>query len=312
MRPLTRPGHGRTRRARSLQNLRILWKKRRRTRKKMRAFQGAEVVLVAYAKSGRTWLSVMISHLAHQKFGTEPSDLISSSEFAQKYPALPRFFLTADNFAPPGLGERELLDLYAARKVVLLVRDPRDIAVSLYYQLTKRASPLARSVFGIPEDLGEIELYDFVCDERFGMPSVIAWLNRWQRWIDEIPEGLKISYEELRAEPVRILGDVSELIGWSCTDEEIAAAVDFASFDKLKALERDRFFQSRRMQPRDSGDSDTYKVRRGKVGGYREDFTPEQVARLDALVAERLDPRLGYGVVAAEDADKRAAGGTRP
>lgn len=278
----------------------------------MRAFQDAEVVLVAYAKSGRTWLSVMISHLAHQKFGTSPSDLVSSSEFAGKYPELPKFFLTADNFAPQGLGEQALLELYAARKVILLVRDPRDIAVSLYYQLTKRASPLARSVFGIPEDLGEIELFDFVCDERFGMPSVIAWLNRWERWIGEIPQGLRISYEELRAEPVRVLGQVSELIGWDCSEQELAAAADFASFDKLKTLERDRFFQSRRMQPRDSGDSDTYKVRRGKVGGYRDDFTPEQIARLDALVAERLDPRLGYGVVASEGSEKGAAQGAAP
>lgn len=278
----------------------------------MRAFQDAEVVLVAYAKSGRTWLSVMISHLAHQKFGTSPNDLVSSSEFAGKYPELPKFFLTADNFAPQGLGEQALLELYAARKVILLVRDPRDIAVSLYYQLTKRASPLARSVFGIPEDLGEIELFDFVCDERFGMPSVIAWLNRWERWIGEIPQGLRISYEELRAEPVRVLGQVSELIGWDCSEQELAAAADFASFDKLKTLERDRFFQSRRMQPRDSGDSDTYKVRRGKVGGYRDDFTPEQIARLDALVAERLDPRLGYGVVASEGSEKGAAQGAAP
>jgi hypothetical protein len=36
-------------------------------------------------------------------------------------------------------------------------------------------------------------------------------------------------------------------------------------------------------------------VRRGKVGGYRNDITPEKIARIDALVTERLDPRLGYG-----------------
>jgi hypothetical protein len=260
------------------------------------------VVLVAYAKSGRTWLSVMVSHIAHQKFGTPPSELISSTEFREKYPQLPKFFLTEDNFAPSGMSERALLDLYAARKVILLVRDPRDIAVSLYYQLTKRASPLARAVFGIPDNLGEVELFDFVCDERFGMPRVIEWLNRWERWIGEIPQGLRITYEELRAEPVRVLGEVSDLIGWHCSEQELAAAVDFASFDKLKALERDRFFQSRRMQPRDAGDTNSYKVRRGKVGGYQDDFTPEQIARIDALVAERLDPRLGYGVETREGA----------
>jgi hypothetical protein len=38
------------------------------------------------------------------------------------------------------------------------------------------------------------------------------------------------------------------------------------------------------------------------VGGYQDDFTPEQIARIDALVAERLDPRLGYGVETREGA----------
>jgi len=35
-------------------------------------------------------------------------------------------------------------------------------------------------------------------------------------------------------------------------------------------------------------------VRKGKVGGYRDFFTEEQCAQLDAMVAE-LDPIFGYG-----------------
>jgi hypothetical protein len=35
-------------------------------------------------------------------------------------------------------------------------------------------------------------------------------------------------------------------------------------------------------------------VRRGKVGGYREDFPPEQVAELEALVRANILPELGY------------------
>ena len=34
--------------------------------------------------------------------------------------------------------------------------------------------------------------------------------------------------------------------------------------------------------------------RRGKVGGYRDYFSPEQVAELEALMRERLSPSLGY------------------
>jgi hypothetical protein len=44
----------------------------------------------------------------------------------------------------------------------------------------------------------------------------------------------------------------------------------------------------------DPADPATFKVRRGKVGGYRDYFSPEQVAEMDALVMEWLSPTLGY------------------
>ena len=106
--------------------------------------------------------------------------MVSSSEFREAYPQLPKFFLTADNFAPPGLDEPALLALCKERKVILLVRDPRDIAVSLYFQLSKRASPLARAVFEVPDDLEAMTFFDFVCDQSVGLPRVIEWLNRWR------------------------------------------------------------------------------------------------------------------------------------
>ena len=94
-------------------------------------------------------------------------------------------------------------------------------------------------------------LFDFVCDKSVGLPRVIEWLNRWRGWIDEIQQGLVISYEDLRADTPRILGQATDLIGWQCSEEELQAAADFAAFDKLKVLEKEKFFQSRRIQPRD-------------------------------------------------------------
>ena len=39
----------------------------------------------------------------------------------------------------------------------------------------------------------------------------------------------------------------------------------------------------------------SFKVRRGKVGGYRDDFTAAESRRIDALVQAELDPVFGYG-----------------
>lgn len=147
---------------------------------------------------------------------------------------------------------------------------------------------------GIPEDLGEMSIFDFACDERFGLPYVIDWLNLWVLWIEEIPSNLLIPYEDLQIQTAAVLARVVDFIGWDCSESEIQAAVDFASFDELRQCERQDFFGSDRLRPRDKQDPDSYKVRRGKIGGYVDYFTPEQVAELDALVVERLTPCLGY------------------
>ena len=53
-------------------------------------------------------------------------------------------------------------------------------------------------------------------------------------------------------------------------------------------------FAGGRMMPRDKDNPDSYKVRRAKVGGYRDYFTDEEVAAIDARVAAELDPLFRY------------------
>ena len=83
-------------------------------------------------------------------------------------------------------------------------------------------------------------------------------------------------------EPVAIL---SELFG---------EAVDFAAFDNLKELERTNFFANSRLTPVDPDDPNSFKVRRGKVGGYIDYFDSEQVASMESLVRQGLDRAFGY------------------
>ena len=48
------------------------------------------------------------------------------------------------------------------------------------------------------------------------------------------------------------------------------------------------------MQAKDVNDPNTFKVRKAKVGGYRDYFDDDQVAELDAMVDSRLMPVFGY------------------
>ena len=48
------------------------------------------------------------------------------------------------------------------------------------------------------------------------------------------------------------------------------------------------------MKPGDASDPSSYKVRRGKVGGWTDYVSEEQAEAIDHLVAETLSPVFGY------------------
>jgi hypothetical protein len=67
----------------------------------------------------------------------------------------------------------------------------------------------------------------------------------------------------------------------------------------MREREREGRFAGTDLTPSDRNDADSFKVRRGVVGGHRDYFDDAQARALDALVAERLDPAFGYGPHAA-------------
>ena len=83
--------------------------------------------------------------------------------------------------------------------------------------------------------------------------------------------------------------------GWTTSAPEIVAdAVEFGSFDHMRQLEESEAFASEKLRPGRRGDVDTYKTRRGQVGGHRDELTGEQIARLDELLAASGASRFGY------------------
>jgi alcohol sulfotransferase len=65
----------------------------------------------------------------------------------------------------------------------------------------------------------------------------------------------------------------------------------------MKQLEQNRVFwlSGLRLRPGDRANPQSYKVRRAKVGGWRDYFDDPEVAAIDALLAARPQPPFGYG-----------------
>ena len=131
-------------------------------------------------------------------------------------------------------------------------------------------------------------------DERFG---VLAIVNTMNAWIDEFSRRdnfTLIRYEALRASPAEYFRDLLAMLGESTPDTAMfQEALEFSRFENMQKLEAAGAFDSNILHPGDVRDPESFKVRRGKVGGYREYLSLEdQKYAADALM--KLDPRFGY------------------
>ena len=269
----------------------------------------ASFLIIGHPKSGNTWLKVMISRLYQMRYDLPESRLINTDEFARKIPEIPRLAATNGYYSYEGeVGK--LLAVGAPdnplrhKPVLFLARNPIDIAVSWYHQFTKRQSrakqELINHFIDHPIDRRTVEMWDFVRHSDIGLPSLIEYENTWARNVQALERGMLVKYEELRAEPVPTLQRIMQLMGEDFSEDEIRAAVEWGSFENLQKLETSGTFNQGGMKLVNAEDPSTYKVRRGKVGGYREDFNAQQVAELEALVRDNILPELGYCRDAAE------------
>jgi len=263
----------------------------------------ASLIIIGHPKSGNTWLKVMLSRLYQVRYNLPASRLMNTDELALKHPAIPRIVNTNGYFSYEDVVGKALapgsLDSPLKRKpVILIARHPCDIAVSWYFQFTRRQSAVKQELINYfidnPIDRRAVEMWEFVRHSDIGLPAIVEFLNLWERSIDHLENGHIIRYEDLRAEPARVLKQVTGIIGEHFSADEIAGAVAWGSFDNLRKLETSGFFKQGGMRLRDRNDETTLKVRRGKVGGFHDYFTPEQAAELEEIVAKRLSPRFGY------------------
>jgi Sulfotransferase domain len=274
-----------------------------------------DLLIIGHPKSGNTWLKVMLSRLYQVRHDLPASLIVTSDELARRYPGIPRITATNGHYSYEGVVGAALApdapDSPLRRKpILLLARHPCDIAVSWYFQFTRRQSAAKQELINAwiehPIDRKTIGMWEFVRHSDIGLVSLIDYLNRWQRNLADLPQALMVRYEDLRAEPAKELRRITDLIGEEFGDQAIGEAVEFGAFDNLRQLESKGFFRQGGLRLRNPKDPESFKVRRAKVGGYRDYFTDQQAAELEALVAERLSPAFGYAPIAAAAAARIA------
>ncbi|MEM0955289.1 MAG: sulfotransferase domain-containing protein [Pseudomonadota bacterium] len=260
--------------------------------------QKADVVIVSFGKSGRTWLRVMVSHLFRVMYGLPEKAILGFDNFHNLDRRVPKVFFTHDNYIKDFTGDFESKAPFYGKRVVLLARDPRDVAVSQFFQWKFRIKPSKVAINNYPPRGSEISLFDFVTGENGGsMKAVCDYLNLWAREAGRVQHFHLLRYEDLRARPGEELRRLLDFMGVDAEDRHVRAAVEYSSYENMKKMESQQQFRlsGGRMMPRDKDNPDSYKVRRAKVGGYRDYFSDDEAALIDSQLQQSLHPRFEYG-----------------
>jgi hypothetical protein len=232
--------------------------------------------VVSHPKSGRTWLRVMLDELG----------------------------IDADytHAGPRRKGYMHYKDLSTQLKrpyerILILTRDPRDAAVSGYHQMTRRSHESHQ----FSGTMGE-----FLRDPRVGIEKAAHFNLLWAEFAAGRTDAMLVSYEDLKADTVGTMLSAARFFGSDPTRAEVEAVVERNEFSRMQERERKGEFSKtygRPLVPRDMSDPTSFKVRRGKVGSYRDELSAEDRAYVDAKLAEldyfgrmeRLAPRQATG-----------------
>jgi hypothetical protein len=173
---------------------------------------------------------------------------------------------------------------YRGKKVILLVRDPRDVVVSMYFERSRRE----RTYVGT--------MAEFLHEQRGSLDTILAYYNVWARERAR-PQGLcLVRYEDLKRDTARQVERILRFSGLErIEDSKVEEAVRFASFESMRAMESGDVLKTGRLRPRDPGDAESFKTRKGKVGGYVDYLTPDEIAWMEQRIRATLDPSYGYG-----------------
>jgi len=208
-----------------------------------------------------------------------------------------RFIKSHDAYTYNADGTPLLGGLEGADAAILVVRDPRDVAPSL---ANHNRSTLDEAIAFMGRDAG-------FCTHRDRQPNQLrqqlpTWGGFNASWLDQTDLPLKlVRYEDMQADVVGTFHEALAFAGLDATREEAEQAARFADFGELKRQETERGFREAPVA-RAGGNF----FRRGISGAWRDELTPEQVARIEQDHAAMM-ARLGYDLSITDTHEERLA-----
>jgi hypothetical protein len=244
-----------------------------------------DVFLVSYPKSGNTWTRFLIGNLI----------------YPDKHPDFANINVLVPD--PEGLTQRHLDQLPRPRylkshsyfdprykKVLYIVRDPRDVVLSEYhFDIKRRAIAEDTPVEGFVSRFVRGEL-----NHPYGTwgENAASWFYPRRR----DPRFLLVRYESLQSQAMEEMARIAEFLGVSATRDQIAFAIEQSSADRMRELEKKQgHLWSSTKQTR----QDKPFVRAAKAGGWRTELPASSAAEIEMTWGEIMED-MGYELVATQ------------
>jgi hypothetical protein len=145
------------------------------------------------------------------------------------------------------------------KRAIYIIRDGRDVLVSYWHFCNQR-------------DGTQISFSEFLKKSADTTYFYGPWREHVLGWLDaKLDAKLVIRYEDMICDPVRVLTEALRFVGISRSDKHIQDAVNRASFDELRELEREKGLSLAQLK------SVTF-FREGRVGSWRDTFTAKDMS----------------------------------
>lgn len=210
---------------------------------------------ISYPKSGRTWLRYVLHGL-----GMDTNIRFHHDGFEFNDGSRPAHDFT--------LGQRQRDYLGMARSVYLR-RDPRDVMVSLYHQVTERFDDF----FGYRGTIA-----DFLRDPYFGAPVLARFRAMWQE-LAVHPAVLTVNYEDCHRDLPVVMQQILDHYELVAAPGKLQAICAAASLSRMKAVEASGTFPHPWLNLRNGAP----KVRRGRIGNYADELSAADIDWLNEI-----------------------------
>jgi hypothetical protein len=238
-----------------------------------------DVFLVSYPRSGNTWLRFMIANLLNPHESTtflnidrRVGDIYTRSQEALLQLPRPRILKSHEPFEP------------RYKRVIYVVRDPRDVVVSYYHWKRKRRA--------IP-DCYPIEEFVSLFVKGEIDPNLGSWTQNVGTWLtarQKTPGFALVRYEDLVEDAQQQLARIAQFLKCQVTPDQLRRAISLASVEQMQDLERQ---QAQLWKGSKGFRQDILFVRQGRAGSWRSELPASSLSEIERTCGPVM-MALGY------------------